>query len=181
METQQMMKLLLARMNAIIKEHMQEMKTDRKADQARMEVKIDANRQRDRENLKGMVEEMNAKVDGNQPEMRSTVCAIRSELDETTACNGATETGPNPGMMQSKEEHQEIPKGEAVVMPAGGSRKRRRVCNLAAERRQKRKERTWGKSGFRRKSAAACRKVSHLAKWHGGELGPRRIVGPGRE
>jgi hypothetical protein len=47
-------------------------------------------------------------------------------------------------MMQSVEEHQEIPKGEAAVMPVGGLRKRRRVRKLASERRQKPKERTQG-------------------------------------
>jgi hypothetical protein len=138
---------------------------------------------RDREDLQGMMDEMNAKMDDNQAEMRSTICAfrshlnettqhemkavmqpIRAELDETTACNGATETEPDPGMMQSIEEHQEIPKGEAAVMPVRGSRKRRRVRNLAAERRQKLKERTRGKSGSRGKSTAACRKVSDRAK-----------------
>jgi hypothetical protein len=40
-------------------------------------------------------------------------------------------------MMQSIEEHQEIHKGEAAVMPVGGLRKRRRVQNLAVERLQK--------------------------------------------
>jgi hypothetical protein len=48
-----------------------------------------------------------------------------------------TETEPDPGMMQSKEEHQEMPKGEAAVMPLGGPRKRHRIQNLGAERRQK--------------------------------------------
>jgi hypothetical protein len=67
-------------------------------------------------------------------------------------------------MMQSIDEHQEIPKDEAAVMPVGEPRKRSRVCNLAAERGQKRKERTWGNRGSRRKSAAACRKVSRRAK-----------------
>jgi hypothetical protein len=67
-------------------------------------------------------------------------------------------------MMQSIEEHQENPKGEAAVMPVGGPRKRRKVRNLAAERRQKRKERTRGYIGSRRKLAAACRKVSRRAK-----------------
>jgi hypothetical protein len=66
--------------------------------------------------------------------------------------------------MQSIEEHQEIPKEEATVMPVREPRKRHRVCNLAAERCQKRKERTWGKSGSRRKSATICRKVSRHAK-----------------
>jgi hypothetical protein len=73
-------------------------------------------------------------------------------------------TEPDPGMMQSTEEHQEIPKGEAAVMPVGEPRKRRRVRSLAAGHRQKRKERTRGNRGYRRKSAAACRKVSRRAK-----------------
>jgi hypothetical protein len=66
--------------------------------------------------------------------------------------------------MQSKEEHQEIRKGEATVMPVGGPRKWRRVCNLAAECSQKRKKRTRGNRGSRRKLVAPCRKVSHCAK-----------------
>jgi hemerythrin-like domain-containing protein len=105
--------------------------------------------------------EMNAKMDANQAEMRSTVCAFRSELketiqhemkaviqpiqaelDETTACNEATETEPDPGKMQSIEEYQEIPKVEAAVMLVGELRKRRMVWNLAAEHRQRFKERT---------------------------------------
>jgi hypothetical protein len=62
-----------------------------------------------------------------QAEMRSTVCAIQPELketiqrvmgaaiqsDETAACNEATVTEPDPGMMQSIEEHQEISKQDA--------------------------------------------------------------------
>jgi hypothetical protein len=66
--------------------------------------------------------------------------------------------------MQSIEGHLDIPKGEAAVMPVGEPRKRPRVCKLAAEHRQKRKERTQGYRGARRKSAAACRKVSRHAK-----------------
>jgi hypothetical protein len=49
-------------------------------------------------------------------------------------------------------------------MSVGEPRKRRRACNLAAERRRKRKERTRGYPGSRRKSAAACRRVSRCAK-----------------
>jgi hypothetical protein len=66
--------------------------------------------------------------------------------------------------MQSIEENQEIPKGEAAVMPVGEPRKRCRVWNLAADRRQKRKERTRGYRWSRRKSAAASRSVSRRAK-----------------
>jgi hypothetical protein len=68
-----MMGLLLARMNASMKEHLQEMtarmdasQADKKADQARLEAKIGTNREKDQEDLKGMMEEMNAKMDTNQ-------------------------------------------------------------------------------------------------------------------
>jgi hypothetical protein len=165
---------------------------------ARMETKMETNRGRDRDDLKGIMAEMNVKMDGKQEqmlarmreeiksgqaEMRSTICAVgselkdtiqrvmratiqpvRSEIDETTACNKARETKPDPGRMQPTEKHHEIPKGEAAVMPVGEPRKRCRVRNLAAERRQKRKERTRGKSGFRKKLAAVCRKVCRHAK-----------------
>jgi hypothetical protein len=144
---------------------------------------MEADRKREREDFKGMMVEMNTKMNGNQAEMRYTVCVmwfesketiqhemkaviqpIRSDLDETTTSNEATETEHDPGMMQSIEEHQENPKGEATVMPVGVPRKWRRVCNLAAECCQKRKERARGKSGSWRKSAAACRKVSCCTK-----------------
>jgi hypothetical protein len=105
-----------------------------------------------------MLARMRKDVKCGQAEMRSTVCAmrsklketiqhgtkaviqpIRSELDETTARSEATETKPDPGLMQSIQEHQEIPKGEAAVMQVGEPRERRKVCNLALERHQKRK------------------------------------------
>jgi hypothetical protein len=70
-----------------------------------------------------------------QHEMKAVIQSVRSELDERTACHEATETEPDPGMMQSTEEHQEIPKEEAAVMPVGGLMKRRRDRNLAAGRR----------------------------------------------
>jgi hypothetical protein len=46
--------------------------------------------------------------------------------------------------MQSIEQLQEVPKEVAAVMPVGEPRKQHRVRNLAAERSQKRKERTRG-------------------------------------
>jgi hypothetical protein len=56
---------------------------------------------------------------------------------------------PNPGMMQSVKEHQEIPKGEGAVMLLGGLRKRRRVRNLATKCRQKTNQRTREYCGLR--------------------------------
>jgi hypothetical protein len=76
--------------------------------------------------------------------MKAVMQPIRSDLDETTACNEATEAEPNPDMIQSIEEHQDIPKEDIVVMPVEGPRKRPKICSLATERRQKVKEKTRG-------------------------------------
>jgi hypothetical protein len=87
---------------------------------------------------------------------------------EKAACQEATEadaeeTEPDPGMMQSAGEHQEIPKEEAAVMPVGGLRKRRRDRNLAAGRRQKPKGRIQAIFESEKKSTVADRKVSSRA------------------
>jgi hypothetical protein len=73
--------------------------------------------------------------------MRCAIQPVRSEFDKTITCNKAAETKIDPGLMQSIEQHWEIPKGEAAVKTAGELRKRRKICNLAAERQQKKKER----------------------------------------
>jgi hypothetical protein len=96
---------------------------------------------------------------------------LKDGRKETTTCNEATETKRNPGLMQSIEVQQDIPKGEVAVMSVREPRKQHRVCNLDAERHQKRKERTQENPGSRRKLAAACRKVSRHAK-----LGPMETV-----
>jgi myosin heavy subunit len=99
--------------------------------------------------------------------------SLKKACLETTACHEATEadtekTEPDPGMMRSMEEHQEIPKGEAAVMPVGGLRKRRRVQNLAAERRQKPKKRTRGYYGSRKKWPLPAEEMCPaVQEWHG--------------
>jgi wobble nucleotide-excising tRNase len=69
-----------------------QMKAERKGDQEDLKrmmeeinAKMDANQAKAaiQDHLKRMMREMNAKMDGNQAEMRSTVCAMRSELKET--------------------------------------------------------------------------------------------------
>jgi hypothetical protein len=50
-----------------------------------------------------------------QREMRAVIQPARSELDETTACNKARETEPDPRMVQSIE---------ATMMPVVRTRKR---------------------------------------------------------
>jgi hypothetical protein len=87
------------------------------------------------------------------------------------------QTEPDPGITQSIEEHQEIPKGEAAVMLVGGPRKLHRVRNLVALRHQKLKERTGGNRGSRSKLTAACRKVPRHAKLAWGKRNLFRKMG----
>jgi hypothetical protein len=51
-------------------------------------------------------------------------------------------TEPDPRMMPSAEEHQDIPNREATVMPIRELRKRQRVHNLAMKCRQKKQDKT---------------------------------------
>jgi hypothetical protein len=53
------------------------------------------------------------------------------------ASQEATETETDPETMQSIEEHEEMPKENAAVMPVEEPRKRRRDRNLDARRRRK--------------------------------------------
>jgi hypothetical protein len=64
---------------------------------------------------------------------------------------------PNPEIMQSEAEHQEIPKERAIVKPVGGRMRRNTGWHLAAERREKPKD------GLRKKLAAAGRKMTRCA------------------
>jgi hypothetical protein len=73
------------------------------------------------------------------------------------------ETEPDAGMMQYMEEHQEISKEEAAVMPVGGLRKQRRDRNLAAGHRQKPKGRIQASCDSRRRLTVACEKMTRRA------------------
>jgi hypothetical protein len=115
-------------------------------------------------NMQQMMQQPMAIAKANQDMLARMEANMNACQKETTTCQEATETEPDPEMIQSIEEHQEIPKGEAAVMPVGELRKQHRVPNLAAKCRQKMKERTWGNSRSRSKSTATCRKVSHRAK-----------------
>jgi hypothetical protein len=70
--------------------------------------------------------------------------------------------------MQSMEEHQEIPKEEAIVKPVKGRKKRHRSRKPAAGRCGEPKELTQSDCGSGKKLVAACRKVSSCATvaWH---------------
>jgi hypothetical protein len=89
--------------------------------------------------------------------------------------------------MQSVEEHQEIPKEEAAVIPVGGLRKRRREQNLAAGRRQKPKGRTHASCESRRRPTIAGKKMTRRAivVWHRKiavrKIGTQENCGPRKE
>jgi hypothetical protein len=76
--------------------------------------------------------------------------SLQKACQETDACHEKREAyrekiQPNPRIMQSIAEHQEVPKEEAAVMPVGGLRKWRRGQNLPMGRHQKRKGRIQAK------------------------------------
>jgi hypothetical protein len=127
------------------REDLKRMMKEMDANQAKADGKLEEMLARMREDIKSVQAEMRSTLctfrselkETIQRQMRAAIQSVRSELDETTTCQKATETEPDPGMMQSKEGHQENLKEETAVMPVGEPRKQRRVCNLAAERRQR--------------------------------------------
>jgi hypothetical protein len=103
--------------------------------------RTDDNRERDRENLKWMMEEMNAKMDPSHKKMMAILDANHERIIAPLGKAEVTDFKTNPEEMEYVAEHQEIPKEDAAVMPVEEPRKGRRVRNLAAERRQKMRER----------------------------------------
>jgi hypothetical protein len=155
MEMQQMMELLLARMDANTRTLQEQMLAEMKAE-----------RKGDRELLLAIRQEMNANTKAFKEKTDALVANIKNVRKETTSCHAemkATKTEPDPGMMQSVEEHQEIPIEDAAVMPVGGLRKRRRDRNLAAGRCQKPKRRIQANCESKRRLNIASRKVSSRA------------------
>jgi hypothetical protein len=69
-------------------------------------------------------------------------------------------TEPREEMIQSAEEHREVPRGDAVEIPVRRRKMRHRGRKEAAGRRLEPKELNRGDHGSRKKLAAACRKAS---------------------
>jgi hypothetical protein len=135
-------------------------KADRIADRECMKH-INAEMKADQGDLKRMMEEMNAKVDISHKKTMAKLDALHERTVASLGKTEATDFEANP----EETEHQDILKEAAAITPVGKPRKWRRVCNLAAERRQKKeKERTQGNCESRRRLAVACRKVSRRAK-----------------
>jgi hypothetical protein len=107
---------------------------------------------------------------------------------ETTACHEATNADlekiePDPGMMQSVGEHQEVPKEHATMKPVKGRMKQRRGRKLTAGRRGEPKELTQGYCGSRKRVTVAGRRTSRDArvawrKWKFKKIGTQGNCGP---
>jgi hypothetical protein len=157
-DNQEGMDINLKKVSEEIKSGQAEMKFTVNAFQEKMDTLI-ANRKDDQKETTFCQETMEARQECEEP-----ISADIKACQETTACHEVTETDtekiePDPGMMQSIEDHQKIPKGEAAVMPVRGLKKQHRVRNLVAERPQKLKERTRGYCGSR-KVTIACRRTT---------------------
>jgi hypothetical protein len=176
MEMQRLIEML-AEMNARLNTNQKEIiaKIDAETEAMR-DKRLEANRNTWRKARTADQETMEARLECEEPTSADMkACQVTTEAD-------TEKIEPDSRMMQSVAEHQEVSKEEATVMPVEGLRKRR-VRNLAAERRQKPKERKRGYCGFRKRViVAGSRNVSRRARvaWRkinpSGKLGPRKIV-----
>jgi hypothetical protein len=155
-----------------------------------MQEKADGDRKADREELKGMINALQENMDAwianirddreertscqetTEPclECEEPISADIKSCQETTACHEATEANmekiqPDPGMMQSVDEQQEVPKEDAVVKPVRGRKKRHRDRKLIAGRREEPKKLTRGYCASRKRVTVASRRnVSRHAR-----------------
>jgi hypothetical protein len=164
MESQQMIELLLAKLDENAKTSQEEMlakilarmearEKERKAEKEVREEERKAERE-------AREEERKAEREADREQRKADIGQILAKMEEIFA---KMDMKANPGMMLSVGEHQEVIEEEAAVMPVGEPKKRRRNRNLAAERRQKPKERTRGYCGSRKRVTVADRKVSRRA------------------
>jgi protoporphyrinogen oxidase len=153
MEMQKIMEMLVE-MKATADADMYELNAKMEAIQKRAEARMVADRKTD-------MYELSAKMEAIQEKAEARMAKFEGKMEETmelrmkhlmmATWNTHTETKKieqDPRMMQSVEEHQDIPTQDAVVMSVGERRKRHRVWKPAVERCQKRKDRTWGNHGM---------------------------------
>jgi hypothetical protein len=121
-------------------------------------------------------------MDSNQANLddihERMMAKLNTHQERTMAYPGTTEIDPDPRKMSSAEEHHEIPNKEAAVAPVRGLKKRRRVRDLAAERRQKKRKRTRENCGSR-KFATARRGIARLCRGTRPQEIPPRLCSTG--
>jgi hypothetical protein len=145
---------LLARMEATLNRHQEEMK----AQMASLISKMDGHHARTEANHKWMM----AKLDAHHKMMM--------------ACLGKTEAmdlETNPEETESGANHWEVPKEDATVETGRALNKRHRGQHVATGWRSQLEERTWGNCESHKKLGAACRKMAHHAgaAWCKGNVG----------
>jgi hypothetical protein len=135
---------------------------------AKMDAKLDTSQ--------AMLAKMNAEMIADREERMVEMRAWRREMkagQETTVaplkCNE-----PISEDVASEAGHQKVPNGDAAGETGSGPNKRHKGRHLAAERRQKPKEKTRGNCGSRKQLTAAGRKMTRRA-------GVERRKGHGRK
>jgi hypothetical protein len=190
MEVVQMMECLLARMEAKMDSNKKKVEADR--DELKAEWTPARKRWRPEwRNLKKiwppiekpneeLLAKISARVDTNMTKMTAILSELEgtikrqmqhflSYVDERTQkLPDAMKIEQDPRMMQSVEEHQEVPREEVTVTPVRGLKKQCRVQKLAAECPQKLKERNWGCCGSQKRVTIADRRMFRHARlaWH---------------
>jgi hypothetical protein len=124
MDTQQMMEIMLARMQ----EMMNEMKNEIK------------------ETIRGEMKPMRDKRAEAHLQCEEPTSADMKVCHEAAEAD-TEEIEPDPRMIQSIAEHQEVPKADAIVKPVRGQKKRHRGRKQAAGRHGEPKELTRGVCG----------------------------------
>jgi hypothetical protein len=180
MEMQQVMELLLARIDANMKSDQEKAETNRKAKQnslVRMESQIGslvsrmmADRKASHEALKEMMnanqERMKEEIISGQVEINSTVSDIKEKMKawiaNIKACQEVMEA--NPVDVTFVAVHEEFYMEDAAARSLGTVRKRHRGWHVAAGWRREPKKLTQGHYGSWGQLAAACRKVSRHAR-----------------
>jgi hypothetical protein len=149
------------------------MKEDRKADQeellARMDAMFDAHEKRMMACLgqaEAFREKMNATIQCIPSVVQETIHIrvenVGAELNQKTEAN-TEKIEQDTEMMQSAEEHQDVPSEDVTVMPVKGLKKWRRVRKSTAGRRGEPKEGTRGYYGSQRKVTVAGKRTSRHA------------------
>jgi hypothetical protein len=163
MEIQQMMEFLLAKMDG----RQEEMPAKMDADREERKQETSTGQEHLKEEMKTQMASLVSWMDLHQAKMHALIVDMKDGRKEKTACQKPTETNPeemepNPEMMQSVGEHQEVPK-EKAALRSGALKNRHMARNPAAERQQKPKERTRGNCGSRKRWTVAGRKMIRRA------------------
>jgi hypothetical protein len=155
---------ILVQMNANAYADRKERKAEQEDLLARMEAKMDSNQKKAEEDRKAHQEKMAADKEDFLARMDAIHEKRMDMLDDHQKRMMATKKIElDTGMMQSMEEHQDVPSEDVAVMSVKGLKKRRRERKSTAGRRGEPKKLNRGNCGSRKQLAAACRKVSRHA------------------